>query len=1205
MKTKSVFQVFLALTLMAGMCWSATPAAAAGIIVNSLADTLVNDGVCTLREAIINADSDSQAGSIDCPAGGGSDTIIFNLSGSIILGASLPPIISPAGLVIDGIMQSITIDGNGQVQIFTVMPLASLALQNLSVINGAAPGANGGGALNFGILNVVNCTFTKNSASQGGGIFNAKDPGAFLMVVNSTFNFNSATTAGGGIYNASQMNVQYSTFDGNLGGDGGGIYSAYYEMGMPVMVDSSTFINNKAGVAGPPNLGGGINNQGQMNIVNSTFTANSAMQGGGIYDFGLPQLNIINSTLTADSALMGGEIFSAFMIIPPSVQNTIFANSLTGGECSGPVQNGGNNIDSGATCRFGILNGSLSSTNPLLGAMTGLPAYFPLTPPSPAIDLVTWNAPNGCPAVDQRGQARPQDGNGDGLIFCDTGSYEYVMPPSAFQKVGPANGAVNVSTTPTLSWGASTNAVSYDYCYDTSNNSACDTAWVSTGGNTSIGLAGLNTSTTYYWQARANNGGGSTEADGGTWWSFTTVPPVPGAFGKSAPIDLTINVSTSPTLSWGASSGAASYDYCYDTLSNSTCDTAWIPVGNVTSIGLVGLNTSTIYYWQIRANNAGGITEADGGTWWTFTTVPPLPGAFGKTSPSNGAINVSTSPTLTWGASSNAASYDYCYDTVPGSTCEGVWTSTGSGASVGLSGLNASTTYYWQARANNVSGSTEADGGTWWSFTTVPPLPGAFGKSNPTNTATNVATALTLSWGSSSGAASYDYCYDTVPGITCEGTWTSTGSSTSVGLVGLNNSTTYYWQARANNAGGTTEADGGTWWYFTTVPPTPGVFGKSAPADTAANISISPTLLWGASASASSYDYCYDMVAGGTCEGTWISTGSSTSVGLSGLAASTTYYWQVRANNVSGTVEANSGTWWSFTTAAAPGAFSKSMPANGTTWVPLTKTLKWASSSGATSYSYCYDTSNNNACNTAWVSTGTSTSGVVSGLAKNTMYYWQVRASGLGGKTQANGGTWWSFKTFQPVTYYSLGAQDGWILESGENTNTGGTMNPSSGVLILGDNAQKMQYRSVLSYYTAGLPNNAVITKVTLKLKHVSVVPAGMNPITLLQGMFVDVRNGFFGTSPNLQLTDFGLAAHKTVGPYSPALSAGWYTVDLSNTSYPFINKLTTNGGLTQFRLRFKLDDNNNAIANMLNLVSGNDPTIANRPSLIVECYVP
>ncbi|MBI3153480.1 MAG: hypothetical protein HYZ21_15210, partial [Chloroflexi bacterium] len=47
-----------------------------------------------------------------------------------------------------------------------------------------------------------------------------------------------------------------------------------------------------------------------------------------------------------------------------------------------------------------------------------------------------------------------------------------------------------------------------------------------------------------------------------------------------------------------------------------------------------------------------------------------------------------------------------------------------------------------------------------------------------------------------------------------------------------------------------------------------------------------------------------------------------------------------------------------------------------------------------------------------------------------------------------------------------------------------------------------------------------------------------------------------------------------------------------------------TNGGLTQIRLRFKLDDNNNAIANYLSLFSGNAP-LASRPQLIIEYHLP
>jgi hypothetical protein len=53
-----------------------------------------------------------------------------------------------------------------------------------------------------------------------------------------------------------------------------------------------------------------------------------------------------------------------------------------------------------------------------------------------------------------------------------------------------------------------------------------------------------------------------------------------------------------------------------------------------------------------------------------------------------------------------------------------------------------------------------------------------------------------------------------------------------------------------------------------------------------------------------------------------------------------------------------------------------------------------------------------------------------------------------------------------------------------------------------------------------------------------------------------------------------------------------------------YINKLTTLSGLTQIRLRFKLDDNNNTVANYISFYSGN-ATLANRPQLIIEYYVP
>ena len=122
-----------------------------------------------------------------------------------------------------------------------------------------------------------------------------------------------------------------------------------------------------------------------------------------------------------------------------------------------------------------------------------------------------------------------------------------------------------------------------------------------------------------------------------------------------------------------------------------------------------------------------------------------------------------------------------------------------------------------------------------------------------------------------------------------------------------------------------------------------------------------------------------------------------------------------------------------------------------------------------------------------------------------------------------------------------------------------------------------------------------------LKLKKNSVVGGG-NPLTIFKGFMLDVKKGVFGTAA-LQATDFQAPASHTYGPFSPALSGGWYTIDLTAAN-AYINKLPAAAGLTQMRLRFKLDDNNNAVANMLKLYSGNAPA-ANRPQLIITYYVP
>ena len=188
------------------------------------------------------------------------------------------------------------------------------------------------------------------------------------------------------------------------------------------------------------------------------------------------------------------------------------------------------------------------------------------------------------------------------------------------------------------------------------------------------------------------------------------------------------------------------------------------------------------------------------------------------------------------------------------------------------------------------------------------------------------------------------------------------------------------------------------------------------------------------------------------------------------------------------------------------------------------------------------------------------------------------------------------------ATLISNAAQDGWVLESTENSNVGGNMNSVGAAFSVGDSAAKQQYIGILSFSTgAALPDNAVVTGVTLKVKQHAIAGGG-DPVTIFQGFMVDIKNGIFGAAA-LETGDFQAAADKTCGPFATALSGGWYSIDLA-TGKGFINKLAANSGLTQIRLRFKMDDNNDAAANYLSLASGNAPA-GSQPQLVVTYYVP
>jgi hypothetical protein len=186
------------------------------------------------------------------------------------------------------------------------------------------------------------------------------------------------------------------------------------------------------------------------------------------------------------------------------------------------------------------------------------------------------------------------------------------------------------------------------------------------------------------------------------------------------------------------------------------------------------------------------------------------------------------------------------------------------------------------------------------------------------------------------------------------------------------------------------------------------------------------------------------------------------------------------------------------------------------------------------------------------------------------------------------------------ATYQSVSTYDGHILESSASSGSGGTVNNTSPTFYLGDDAGNKQYRAILSFNTAGLPNNATITRAILKIRKQGL--QGMDPFTILGGLRVDIRKSYFGTGLGLEAVDFKAAAHvANVSTFRVTPKNNWYFAVIGSAGFPYIS-LT---GTTQFRLRFLTDSDNNNGADYMRFFSGDYSNAGARPMLVITYTLP
>ena len=367
--TRALLTFFLIATLGLTTAWLPAPVGAAGIVVDTLADTIDatqepscggidiadlpgdGDGKISLREAICAANNTD-----------GDDVITFQagLVGPIAL--SDGQLVIGSTLTITGLGKDVlAIVADGESRVFAIES-GTVAMSGLTIRGGEANG-DGGGILNFGDLTLTDVDVLDNvavaqSSTYGGGIHN----GGTLMIVRTNVSGNDATY-GGGIYNGGTLIVTDSAIDENMAEEGGGILSGFFkrlaETGVavaainPTATLTRTTVNmNEAGYQG----GGIAIASGDATLIDSTVAGNTTnYRAGGIANEGA--LILTDSTISGNSASgdagPGGGIYNGSGATLVATNSTISGNSIDG--------NGGGIYNSGSgevTLRFVTITGN-------------------------------------------------------------------------------------------------------------------------------------------------------------------------------------------------------------------------------------------------------------------------------------------------------------------------------------------------------------------------------------------------------------------------------------------------------------------------------------------------------------------------------------------------------------------------------------------------------------------------------------------------------------------------------------------------------------------------------------------------------------------------------------------------------------------------------------------------------------------------------
>ena len=434
-------------------------------------------------------------------------------------------------------------------------------------------------------------------------------------------------------------------------------------------------------------------------------------------------------------------------------------------------------------------------------------------------------------------------------------------------------------------------------------------------------------------------------------WSVTvpfTVPYPPTTPSILLPLNnVLVNATSPPVFNWTVvtSYAVAPFDHYEAQLSiDSGFSTPTVMTSNNIAITWVTIPASlmpaTTYYLRVKAVNGLGHSSA----WSATNSIRTLVSTPTNVAPTSGSSVLNLRPAFSWTAVNDGTvtGYQLQTSTALAFTLLGVNVTSVTNSYSPVANLASGSTIFWRVRA--LSG--QYGPGVWSTpFTLITSVPPAdLTLISPANNTVAPSLIPTLKWSNASLAAGVSFGYYQVQ-VASDAAFANLVADSQVTVLNIQNftlasnpltvMTTYYWRVRAFNGAGAFSNWSPVWSFRAPIASPTLTF----PAAAAQAMTIRPTFNWTAVSNAVSYTI--QVSAAATFTPLLVNVSSLTTFATVGvdLPKNVTLYWRVQANHATFGPSAFASS--SFKSSVAPSIGAITLPANGSTVLPVNVFLKY------------------------------------------------------------------------------------------------------------------------------------------------------------------------------------------------------------------------------------------------------------------------